>query len=73
MGRYSGSAGNDRGGNRITQTEIRAEIKKLEAEISDILMTDFMITGDNPVGFIEKMIDDRKAKIEELKKTVNLI
>lgn len=52
----------------MTQTEIRAEIKKLEAEISDILMTDFMITGDNPVGFIEKMIDDRKAKIEELKK-----
>lgn len=52
----------------MTQTEIRAEIKKLEAEISDILVTDFMITGDNPVGFIEKMIDDRKAKIEELKK-----
>ena len=52
----------------MTQTEIRAEIKKLEAEISDILMTDFMVTGDNPVGFVEKMIDDRKAKIEELKK-----
>lgn len=52
----------------MTQTEIRAEIKKLEAEISDILATDFMIIGDNPVGFIEKMIDDRKVKIEELKK-----
>ena len=52
----------------MTQTEIRAEIKRLEAEISDILVTDFMVTGDNPVGFVEKMIDDRKAKIEGLKK-----
>lgn len=52
----------------MTQTEIRAEIKRLEAEISDILVTDFMVIGDNPVGFVEKMIDDRKAKIEGLKK-----
>ena len=52
----------------MTQAEIRAEIQRLETEISDILVTDFMVIGDNPIEFVQKMVDDRRAKIEELEK-----
>ena len=44
------------------------EIEKLQTEISDILMTDFMVVGDDPIGFVQRMIDERNAKIEELRK-----
>lgn len=52
----------------MTQKQIRARIEKLQAEISDILMTDFMIVGSDPIGLVQKMIDDRNAEIEELRK-----
>lgn len=54
--------------NRMTQKQIRMEIEKLQTEISDILMTDFMVVGDDPIGFVQRMIDERNAKIEELRK-----
>lgn len=53
---------------KMTQKQIKMRIEKLQAEILDILMTDFMVVGDDPIGFVQKMIDDRNAEIEELRR-----
>ena len=53
---------------KMTQKQIRQRIEKLQAEISDILMTDYMVTGEDPIGFVQRMIDERNTEIEELRK-----
>lgn len=53
---------------KMTQKQIKQRIEKLQTEISDILMTDYMVTGEDPIGFVQRMIDERNAEIEELRK-----
>ena len=54
--------------NKMTQKQIKMRIEKLQGEIADIFMTDFMIMGDDPIGYVQSLIDTRNEEIEQLRK-----